>query len=66
MKDFFGVTIEVGDRVAYNPPYYKGLASGYVKKINNILLRVAQGRGTNEPTNVHPNNVVVDVGYRTE
>lgn len=29
-KDIVGNTIKIGDEVAYNPPYYKGIKTGIV------------------------------------
>lgn len=29
-KDIVGNTIRIGDEVAYNPPYYKGLKTGTI------------------------------------
>jgi hypothetical protein len=31
-NDVFGTAVEVGDRVAFNPPRYKGLVIGHVIK----------------------------------
>lgn len=31
MKDVFGQELEIGDTVAFNPPYYKGMTTGTIK-----------------------------------
>ena len=47
MKDIFGQTLEVGDRVAFNPPYYQGLVHARVEGFAPQKVRLAyshQGR----------------------
>lgn len=39
-KDFFGYDTFVGDEVAFNPPYYKGLLIGHVESITPKGFRV--------------------------
>ena len=39
-KDFFGYNTYVGDEIAFNPPYYKGLLIGHVTSITPKGFRV--------------------------
>ena len=41
MKDFFGQDLQIGDRVAFNRPYYKGLSIGEVVSFTKKGIRVA-------------------------
>lgn len=40
MKDIFGREIQIGDLVAFNPPYYKGLVIGKIIKFNHKTVTV--------------------------
>ena len=40
MKDFFGYELAIGDKVAFNPPTYKGLTNGVVVKFTPKGCRV--------------------------
>lgn len=66
MEDRFGVEIVVGDQVAYNPPYYKGLTYGFVRKINpkTLTLRIAERGNNSLLSNVKPLDVIVDIRSR--
>ena len=39
--DMFGNVVEIGDEVAFNPPYYKGLCSGKILKFTPQGYRVS-------------------------
>jgi len=40
MKDFFDNVLEIGDEVAVNPPYYKGLVKGTVIRFSKKMVRI--------------------------
>ena len=46
--DFLGQEFEIGQRVVFMPPYYKGLQWGYIKRINPKMVRVVRGSGVNK------------------
>lgn len=68
MKDAFGNPIQLHDRVAYNPPSYKGLVVGRVTGFTPKSVRVlrATRRDNGETTTRFPGDVVVDVRARVE
>ncbi len=41
MKDVFGYELRIGDRVAFNPPNYKGLTTGTVVAFTPKMVRVS-------------------------
>ncbi len=41
MKDIFGYELRIGDRVAFNPPNYKGLITGTVVAFTPKMVRVS-------------------------
>jgi len=51
MKDIFGKDIKIGDEVAFNPPYLKGLIRGKVigTKGQHTLIIESISRWVNEP-----------------
>lgn len=59
MKDLFGVELQVGDIVAFNPPKYKGLVKGKIVKFTPKMVTVAyRGSMGEETTNVFSFDVV--------
>ena len=40
MKDIFGNTLSIGDTVAFNPPFYKGLVIGEIVQFTAKQVRV--------------------------
>lgn len=42
LTDICGTEIEVGDEVAYNPPYYKGIVLGTVRKLSKYGATVEE------------------------
>lgn len=64
MDDFTGRPISVGDRVAFNPPSYKGLIGGSVVGFTPQKVRVAFEKyswmpGREYGTTVFPRDLVV-------
>lgn len=45
LKDIFGNTILIGSKVAFNPPYYKGLVTGIVVSFHPATVKVEYGKG---------------------
>ena len=59
MKDFFKNELAVGDTVAFNPPYYKGLIKGTVKKFTPQKVTLEyKWQNRIETTNSFPQDVV--------
>jgi len=40
-KDILGKTVNIGDIVAFNKPYYKGVQLGIIKKVNKKMFEVS-------------------------
>lgn len=62
MKDIAGELIEVGDRVAFNPPRYKGLIRGKVVAFTPKMVRIEYKWTTSkdpDTTVVFPTDCVV-------
>lgn len=60
MKDFAGVELEVGQKVALCLPYYKHLVMGQVEKIGAAMVTCSYYRGQYlEKTSRYPNQVMV-------
>lgn len=52
-KDAFGQEVQVGDLVAYNPPYYKGLCLGQVIHVNGMKSVRILREGVEDRDNYH-------------
>ncbi|MBL4753818.1 MAG: hypothetical protein JKY52_09540 [Flavobacteriales bacterium] len=57
--DFLGGDIHVGDLVAYNPPYYKGLKKGIVRKITPKMVMVSRKKSDEVGSQVYHKDVIV-------
>lgn len=68
MKDIFEIEIEEGDRVAFNPPKYKGLALGVVIGFTPKMVKIRY-RGSSiskEITTMYPSDVAIDMNKRLQ
>ena len=60
MKDIFGNDIKLGDIVAFNPPYYKGMIKGWVTAFTPKMVRVDyKWQSRPQSTVVEPHNVAI-------
>ncbi len=62
MRDIFGRQLAVDDRVAFNPPTYKGLVKGVIVKFTPKMVTVSYAsnyEGEMVTTNVYPHDVVL-------
>lgn len=65
MKDIFGVPINIGATVAFNPPAYKGLEVGKVVAFTPKMVRVTCVRyGSPDTTLISPSDLVVKPDFR--
>ena len=61
MKDIFGNSLEVGDTVAINPPYYKGLVKGVILKFTPKSVLVEHDSNYGSQVYVSPKNVAKEI-----
>ena len=62
MKDIVNREISIGDMVAFNPPYCKGLLSGKVVKFTPVMVRIDyidRGSGSERGVVVYPKDCCV-------
>lgn len=66
MIDIFGIVIEEGDRIAFNPPKYKGLTLGIVIGFTpqRVKVRYRGVYNSKDITNVAPLDIAVDMNKR--
>ena len=57
MHDRFSNPLSIGDVVAFNPPRYKGLATGVVAGFTAQKVTIEYGKDFNIITHVYPKDV---------
>ena len=54
MTDIFGNELSIGDLVAFNPPRYKGLTTGYIIGFGKKMVRIRYVNDWNYDVVNHP------------
>ena len=69
MRDIFGREILIGDVVAVNPPYYKGLAKAKVIRFGKVMVTVQytpEGKQTYDTFPTYPGDICICLEKRPE